>query len=222
MKRSFFFVLWFIPFVSLVVFVQCGQTKPPTNFNSTNLDSTNSDATNQGSIRKVSAESAAMPSAMPAEDLARAFAAAGLPVLKQRVASIDFSLPLVNKKTLALRDLRGKVVFLNFWATWCGPCRAEMPSMEALYQRFKDEGLEILAVNSGENEKKVAAFIEELNLSFPTALDTRGQVSGPYGIAALPTTYIIDKEGNILSRVIGSINWNTPELFAAFEALLKS
>jgi thiol-disulfide isomerase/thioredoxin len=213
MKRSFFFVLWFIPLVSLVVFVQCGQAKPPTNSDSTNLDSTNQNPADQGAIRQVS---------VGAEDLAWAFADAGLPVLKQRVASIDFSLPLVNKKNLALKDLRGKVVFLNFWATWCGPCRAEMPSMEALYQRFRDEGLEILAVNSGENEKKVAAFVEELNLSFPSALDTRGQVSGLYGIAALPTTYIIDREGNILSRVIGSINWNTPELFAAFEALLKS
>jgi thiol-disulfide isomerase/thioredoxin len=159
---------------------------------------------------------------VPAEDLARAFAEAGLPALRQRVASVDFALPLVNQKSLALGDLRGKVVFLNFWATWCGPCRAEMPSMEALYQRFKDEGLEILAVNYGESEQKVAAFFEQLNLSFPSALDSTGQVNGLYGVAALPTTYIIDREGNILSRVVGSINWNTPKLFAAFEALLNS
>jgi thiol-disulfide isomerase/thioredoxin len=154
--------------------------------------------------------------------VARAFAEAGLPVLKQRIASVDFSLPLVDKSSLALTNLSGKVVFLNFWATWCGPCRAEMPSMEALYQRFKDRGLEILAVNYGESEEVVSGFFEQYKFSFPAALDPAGQVNGLYGVGALPTTYIIDREGNILTRVVGSINWNTPELFAAFEALLNS
>jgi thiol-disulfide isomerase/thioredoxin len=154
--------------------------------------------------------------------VARAFAKAGLPVLKQLVVSPGFSLPLADKGSLALAGLNGKVVFLNFWATWCGPCKAEMPSMEALYQRFKDRGLEIVAVNYGESEKVVAGFFEQFNLSFPSALDPEGQVNGLYGVAALPTTYIIDREGNIITRVVGSINWDTPELFAAFEALLNS
>jgi peroxiredoxin len=94
--------------------------------------------------------------------------------------------------------------------------------MEALYRRFKDRGLEIVAVNCGESEAATAGFFEEFNLSFPAALDPAGQVSGIYGVRALPTTYIIDREGNILTQVVGSINWNTPELFAAFEALLDS
>lgn len=200
MKRSFPFVLWFIP-LALGLFVQCRGEKPP--------------AVQPGlTVRSVQDESP--------DDVARAFAEAGLPVLKQRIASVDFSLPLVDKSSLALTNLSGKVVFLNFWATWCGPCRAEMPSMEALYQRFKDRGLEILAVNYGESEEVVSGFFEQYKFSFPAALDPAGQVNGLYGVGALPTTYIIDREGNILTRVVGSINWNTPELFAAFEALLNS
>jgi thiol-disulfide isomerase/thioredoxin len=160
----------------------------------------------------------------PARRVTRAFTDAGLPVFTQRIASVDFSAspPGTGGASVNLAELKGKVVFLNFWATWCGPCRAEMPSMEALYRRFKAEGLEILAVNYRENEQTIDAFMEQLNLSFPAALDLSGRINELYGIRAFPTTYIIDREGKIVTRVVGSLNWNTPELFAAFEALLDS
>ncbi|MDR2110384.1 MAG: TlpA family protein disulfide reductase [Spirochaetaceae bacterium] len=154
--------------------------------------------------------------------VAAAFAEAGIPVLRERVSVVDFSAPLPDGKTVSLSGLRGKVVFLNFWATWCGPCRAEMPSMEVLYRRFKDRGLEILAVNLRESPREVTAFMERLRLSFPAPLDQRGSIGANYGITAVPTTYIIDREGGVIARVVGSINWDTPQLFSAFETLLAS
>jgi thiol-disulfide isomerase/thioredoxin len=165
--------------------------------------------------------------AVPA-DVVKAFAEAGLPVLRKKVPVVDFTVPLAEMVPLAavqkqnLKALEGKVIFLNFWATWCGPCRQEMPSMEILYQRFKDQGLEILAVNFQEGQKDVAAFMKNYKLSFPAALDSSGQVGGIYGIEAFPTTYIIDRDGYIISRVVGSLNWNTPKLLVAFETLLNS
>jgi thiol-disulfide isomerase/thioredoxin len=150
----------------------------------------------------------------------QAFTRAGLPVLRRPAAAPDFSLPLLDGKTINLADLRGKAVFLNFWATWCGPCRAEMPSMEALFRRYRNRGLVILAVNVREDRGNAAAFMDQLGLHFPAALDSGG-VSRRYGITAFPTTYIIDREGFIVSRIVGSIDWDTPEISAAFEALLE-
>jgi thiol-disulfide isomerase/thioredoxin len=155
-------------------------------------------------------------------DVERAFAQAGLRVLRQRAAPPDFSLPYLSGGTAALSSLKGKVVLLNFWATWCPPCRAEMPSMEALYRRFKQAGLEILAVNCAEKTPDVQRFISGNRYSFPVMLDSSGEISGRYGITGIPTTYILDREGKILLRVVGSLRWDDPGIIAAIEALLKS
>ncbi|AEF80121.1 TlpA disulfide reductase family protein [Leadbettera azotonutricia] len=155
-------------------------------------------------------------------DIAKAFADAGLPVLKDRINPIEFSLPLLDGKEQKLSALKGKVVFLNFWATWCGPCRVEMPSMENLYQRFKNQGLEILAVNCQEKNAEVLSFMKSNKFTFPATLDTSGSVSSRYGVRAIPTTCIIDRDGKIIIRVAGSLNWDNPKIIAAFEALLKS
>jgi peroxiredoxin len=97
----------------------------------------------------------------------------------------------------------------------------EMPSMEAVYQRLKDQGFEILAVNLGEKREQVAPFMRENKLSFPAALDEKGIIGGYYGVQAIPTTYILDKRGLIVSRVTGSLDWNKPGVIAAFETLLE-
>ena len=122
----------------------------------------------------------------------------------------------------SLSALKGKVVFLNFWATWCGPCRDEMPSVEILYKRFKDKGLEILAVNCQENQEDVLAFMANYGLTFPALLDEDGRVSGAYGIQAIPTTFLINRDGRIILRLVGSINWDTEKIHAAIESLLNS
>jgi peroxiredoxin len=152
----------------------------------------------------------------------KAFADAGLPVPGNTTGAIDFTLPLLDGTHQKLSDLKGNVVFLNFWATWCPPCRQEMPSMETFYQRFKGRGLEILAVDCQEELRDVSAFMRRNRLSFPAALDTSGKVSSDYGISAIPTTYVIDRSGKIILKVVGGRNWDNPKIIAAFEALLTS
>ncbi|MDR2629564.1 MAG: TlpA family protein disulfide reductase [Spirochaetaceae bacterium] len=154
--------------------------------------------------------------------VAAAFAGAGMPVLREAVPLKDFVLPLLDGGSLNTAELRGKVVLLNFWATWCGPCRAEMPSMEALYRRFKGQGLELLAVNLQESRRTVSAFMKQLGLSFPAALDERGGIGAIYGVMAIPTTYIVDRKGRIIARVTGSFRWDDPKIFSAFEALFNT
>jgi thiol-disulfide isomerase/thioredoxin len=163
---------------------------------------------------------------------AAAFAKAGFKVEKTRSAPPEFYAPLANvdEKTgdsgsgpvrgTSLADYRGKVLFLNLWATWCGPCRGEMPSMEKLYRRYRDKGLEILAVNLQEEKEEVEDFMEEYSLSFPAALDGDGKIGALYGARAIPTTYILDREGKVVTRVVGSLNWEHPAIYEAFEALL--
>jgi peroxiredoxin len=94
--------------------------------------------------------------------------------------------------------------------------------MEALYQRFKDQGLEMLAVNAMEKPEQVQDFIDSYGLTFTVPLDEDGRVNASYGIQAIPTTYIIDREGKIMLRLVGSIDWDTPRIHAAMESLLNS
>jgi len=153
-------------------------------------------------------------------DLEKVFAEADLRLLSQRVPSRDFSLPTLTGELQSLSGLKGKVVFLNFWATWCGPCRAEMPSMEALYNRYKNQGLEILAVNAMEGRADVQDFMKNNAFSFPVLLDEEGRAGNTYGVQALPTTFLIDRNGKIILRLVGSIDWDTENVNAAIEKLL--
>ncbi|MDR0709019.1 MAG: TlpA family protein disulfide reductase [Spirochaetaceae bacterium] len=156
------------------------------------------------------------------ENVRQAFSRAGLPLLREKQPVTDFSLKLVDGRTVTLGALKGKVVFLNFWATWCPPCREEMPSMEILYRHFRDKDLELIAVDIMEGDKAVSAFLSDNNLSFPAALDSNGRVSNRYGIQAIPATFVIDRDGKIILYTVGGRNWNTPAIIAAFEELLKS
>ena len=168
----------------------------------------------------VSEKTAAQDAAVSPE-IATAFSQAGLGLLKNKVPAADFKLPLLSAETRSLSDYKGKVVFLNFWATWCPPCREEMPAMEKLYQRFKNEGLVFLAVDIQEGRKEVEAFIKERGFSFPVALDEKGEAAGLYGIRSIPTTFIVDKDGNIIAAAIGGRQWDSSQMFAAFSLLLR-
>jgi thiol-disulfide isomerase/thioredoxin len=152
----------------------------------------------------------------------KAFEDAGITVAAQGLDTIDFTLPLLDGTRVTLSQLKGKVVFLNFWATWCGPCVSEMPSMEAVYQKLKNKGFEILAVNLGDSRSEVSAFMKEYKLNFPAVLDERDITSDYYNIQAVPTTYIIDRRGLIIARLIGSTNWNTPRIISALETALEN
>ncbi len=119
----------------------------------------------------------------------------------------DISLYDLDGKAVKLSDFRGQVVMLNFWATWCGPCEAEMSSMEAIYKKYKDSGFVILAVDVGDSEVKVKRYIKEHNLTFPVLLDWSQAIAGDFAIRGLPTTFIIDKNGMISAVAIGMRDW---------------
>lgn len=118
-----------------------------------------------------------------------------------------FTFENLEAEKVALEDLRGKVVFLNIWATWCEPCRDEMPSMEQLYQKLRGRPFEILAVSIDRDASKVMPFRDEFSLTFPILLDPRSRITRLYRATGVPETFIIDAEGVIAERVIGPRNW---------------
>lgn len=133
----------------------------------------------------------------------------------------DFTLPDLNGGKVTLSDLRGKVVLLNFWATWCPPCREEMPSMESLHKKYEGKDMVVLAVAiDRKGEKIVRPFIEEKGFTFPVLIDKKGDVSDSYGVFAVPTTYIIGKDGTVLEKVQGAADWFDTEALAYFEDLI--
>jgi cytochrome c biogenesis protein CcmG, thiol:disulfide interchange protein DsbE len=136
----------------------------------------------------------------------------------------DFSLPNLDDKTVKLSDYRGKVVFLNFWATWCKPCREEMPSMEVLYKNFERDGLVILAVSIDRvtTKKDIPPFVKGLNLTFPVLVDSWGQTDKRYKLMGVPETYIIDQQGVLREKVIGPRDWTVLDNLKVITGLLKN
>lgn len=118
----------------------------------------------------------------------------------------DFTLVRVGGGELSLAELRGRPVVLNFWATWCAPCEAEMPELEQAYRRYGDAGLLVLGVNQGEGETTVRAYADRLGITFPLLRDGDMEVGRRYRVEALPTTFFIDREGIIREQVIGQMN----------------
>jgi thiol-disulfide isomerase/thioredoxin len=137
------------------------------------------------------------------------------------LAAPDFTLESLSGKRLSLKDLRGKVVFLNFWATWCVPCRDEMPLMEALHREFKNQGLAVVAVNFREDKEAVRRFFDELGLSFDPMLDVDGEVSEQYGAFSLPLTYLIDRDGRFVGKAVGIRPWDGADAKAFIRELLE-
>jgi peroxiredoxin len=124
----------------------------------------------------------------------------------------DFRLIDLEGKSVSLSDYHGKVVLLNFWATWCGPCRTEMPAMEALYRSMQSKGLEIIAVSVDQQGTEVTRpFQEAMGLSFPILHDQDYEVGLTYGARTLPMTFAIDRQGVIRQLIFGARDWNSPE-----------
>jgi peroxiredoxin len=117
----------------------------------------------------------------------------------------DFVLTDLNGKKHRLSDYRGKGVFLNFWGTWCKPCEKEMPYINKQYEVYKDQGVEVIAVNVGEPELSVRKFAERFGLKFPIVIDQQDQVMNAYDIDPLPTTFLIDKNGKIVEIITGTM-----------------
>ena len=135
----------------------------------------------------------------------------------------DFALKTLDGKTVRLSELRGKkVVLINFWATWCPPCRSEMPTMQQIYTEYKGKGFEILAINIEPDSKdEIRDFMKELRLTFPVLLDSDMKVTRTYRLIGLPVSMLIDRQGIIRSKEIGYHDWTTKESRKRVESLLK-
>ncbi|OGW20583.1 MAG: thiol-disulfide oxidoreductase [Nitrospinae bacterium RIFCSPLOWO2_12_FULL_47_7] len=132
-----------------------------------------------------------------------------------------FQMPSLSGGTVNLSEYRGKVVFINFWATWCATCKVEMPSMEKLYQRFKNRGFEMLTISVDKDRSLIEPFMKEYNLSFPVLLDPDSQVAKrKYKTTGVPETFILNRDGIIVHKAIGPRDWATEETLSAFEELI--
>lgn len=148
-------------------------------------------------------------------------AALGIQIPQERVAAPNVIGTDPDGNTIRLRDFRGKVVFLNFWATWCIPCRQEMPAMERLYREYNERGFVVLAVNLQEGSGAVRAFVRELHLTFPVILDPKGAATMAYLVRGLPATYLIDRNQILVGRAIGAREWDSKAARAYIQGLLE-
>jgi thiol-disulfide isomerase/thioredoxin len=132
-----------------------------------------------------------------------------------------FTVMDLDGNEVSLTDYRGKVVFLNFWATWCPPCKEELPSMDMLQRRYKDDGLLVVALNDYEKKKVVKKFLADTDFSFKVLYDPSGKVSEGYRASFLPTTFFINRDGDVVARAMGFRDWDSPEAHKVIEELLE-
>jgi len=136
--------------------------------------------------------------------------------------AIDFALPDLDGKPVKLSDYRGKVVFLNFWATWCKPCEEEMPSMQALYEGLGNDRFEILAVSvDKDGPETVAGYVKKYGITFPVLHDRRGKIKETYKTTGVPETFIIDQNGVVAEKVWGPRDWTLTSSIGTILDLLK-
>jgi thiol-disulfide isomerase/thioredoxin len=134
-----------------------------------------------------------------------------------------FTLQDIDGKTHSLAEYRGKVVLVNFWATWCPPCRAEMPSIERLYASMKGKPFVVLALDQGESVDSVFAFMGQLSPSptFPVLLDSKSHAAHAFGVMGIPSTYLIDQQGRIVAQAIGGRDYDSATMRTLLDRLMK-
>jgi len=143
------------------------------------------------------------------------------PYAQERVAPA-LRLPSLRGPAVDLAELRGKVVLINFWATWCPPCVEEIPSLQRLYRRLRPQGLEILAVDVGESVETMEAFLKDKPIGFPVLMDEAGDALRRWGVYAFPTTLVLDRTQRIRYAVFGAFDWSSPEVIEALQPLLEA
>ena len=146
-----------------------------------------------------------------------------LTVISRTIPAKDFELEDMDEEKVKLSDYRGKVVLLNFWATWCPPCIREMPSMERLQQKVAAENFKVIAVNQMEDADDVFAFTGQLEVdpTFEILFDKTSEVSQDYAVRGLPTTYLIDKKGNLRYRAVGGREFDHDEVIKIIKQLTE-
>lgn len=134
----------------------------------------------------------------------------------------DMTVTDASGRPMSISELRGSVVFINFWATWCPPCREEMPSIQSLYSRFKDDkGFRMVTVLYRDDYDKAVAYLRENNYGFPVWTDKGERAATDYGVTGVPETYIVDKKGILKEKVIGPADWNSTQAVSLISNLLR-
>ena len=147
----------------------------------------------------------------------------GVTLPKRDKFAPDFHLKNLNGNTIGLKDFKGKTILLNFWATWCQPCREELPSMQKLYTELAARGVEVVAVSiDRDNHGKVRKYKDQYNLTFPILLDPGQEVRKSYFIMGLPTSYLIGADGHLKGFISGARKWDSPASIKMFSQLLPS
>ena len=136
-----------------------------------------------------------------------------------RVKAPDFTLKDVNGKDVTLSSFRGKVVLLNFWATWCPPCKYEMPSFNKLYKEMKAQGLEVIAVSTDDSISYVKDYLSKNSMDFKILMDEKHSVTKQYKVFSMPTTFLIDRNGLIIEKFYGEYEWTDPDIKKKIEKL---
>jgi peroxiredoxin len=154
-----------------------------------------------------------------AGDLDRLFEKMEVVRIRQSTNAVDVRLPDLNGLSVGLSDFRGKIVFLNFWATWCPTCVTEMPAMEKLHQKLRNKNFAIVTISLQESAAQVKDFFKKNNLTFTALLDSSGEISAGFGLRVIPTTIILDKTGQAIGIVMGPRAWDSRESITLFERL---
>lgn len=143
-------------------------------------------------------------------------------IIKEGDVAPAFTLPATDTSSVRLKDYRGKVVLVHFWATWCTSCVKELPELERLYRLLRGPEFEVLAVSVDDDvEKSVLPFLKKTNVTFPVLLDTETAVSRSYGTYKFPETYVLDKTGTVRFKVIGPIEWTSRDTVTALQRLIS-
>ena len=153
------------------------------------------------------------------QELERLFNEMGIVQIPPAADPVEIQLKDQNGRLTSFSEFRGKIVFINFWTSWCLACVIEMPSMEKLHEKFKDKDFVMVGINLQESEATILKFYKEHKLTFTTLLDSTGDVGNAFRIRGIPTTFILDKNGIIIGKALGPREWDSRDSFALFEYL---
>lgn len=145
----------------------------------------------------------------------------GIKTISPPIKSPEFELKNIAGDTVTFSSFKGKVVILNFWAHWCAPCVQEMPSINSLYEKTRNMDIEVITINLGESQDIVEKYISENKFKFHSLLDKDKAVAANYGVRSIPSTYIINKNGDIIANKLGAMEWDTSEIINLLEEISK-
>jgi thiol-disulfide isomerase/thioredoxin len=223
MKRDVY--LLSVVVILLATLGSCAKPEAPGNFSSTQTQPAQQGQTQAGqqtqTTQQAQAEPVALKPAAPAPWYADRMEQLGFYVFPVPEPLPPFKVTTLDDKSVGIDLFKGKVTMLNFWATWCPPCRVEMPSMQVLYEKTRDVAFDIMAISVGEQKKTVTDFLAQNRYTYPIFLDVSGAQSAPFAGRGIPTTFILDKQGRAIAGLVGSRSYDGPEVISLFRELAE-